>query len=106
MKAENALKPGDVELTKVDDIDGTALEGAVFKIVDANDEKKVIRENIKTGADGKAIATDLRPGDYKFIEVTAPKYYDKIQIRLNLRSQKVKRRRLLLPLKQLNKRRY
>ncbi|MDH8002005.1 SpaA isopeptide-forming pilin-related protein [Bacillus cereus] len=77
VKAENALKPGDVELTKVDDIDGTALEGALFKIVDANDEKKVIRENIKTGADGKAIATGLRPGDYKFIEVTAPKYYDK-----------------------------
>ncbi len=47
MKAENALKPGDVELTKVDDIDGTALEGAVFKIVDANDEKKVIRKNVK-----------------------------------------------------------
>ncbi|MES5941517.1 MULTISPECIES: SpaA isopeptide-forming pilin-related protein [unclassified Bacillus cereus group] len=77
VKAENALKPGDVELTKVDDIDGTALEGAVFKIVDANDEKKVIRENVKTGADGKAIATGLRPGDYKLIEVTAPKYYDK-----------------------------
>ncbi|WP_305926907.1 SpaA isopeptide-forming pilin-related protein [Bacillus mycoides] len=77
VKAENALKPGDVELTKVDDIDGTVLEGAVFKIVDANDEKKVIRENVKTGADGKAIATGLRPGDYKFIEVTAPKYYDK-----------------------------
>ncbi|PRT39072.1 SpaA isopeptide-forming pilin-related protein [Bacillus wiedmannii] len=77
VKAENALKPGDVELTKVDDIDGTALEGAVFKIVDANDEKKVISENVKTGADGKAIATGLRPGDYKFIEVTAPKYYDK-----------------------------
>ncbi|WP_242240734.1 SpaA isopeptide-forming pilin-related protein [Bacillus cereus group sp. BfR-BA-01309] len=77
VKAENALKPGDVELTKVDDIDGTVLEGAVFKIVDANDEKKVIRENVTTGADGKAIATGLRPGDYKFIEVTAPKYYDK-----------------------------
>ncbi|TCJ81293.1 UNVERIFIED_ORG: LPXTG-motif cell wall-anchored protein [Bacillus cereus] len=77
VKAENALKPGDVELTKVDDIDGTVLEGAVFKIVDAHDEKKVIRENVTTGADGKAIATGLRPGDYKFIEVTAPKYYDK-----------------------------
>ncbi|GAB6558875.1 SpaA isopeptide-forming pilin-related protein [Bacillus mobilis] len=77
VKAENALKPGDVELTKVDDIDGTALKGAVFKIVDAHDEKKVIRENVKTGTDGKAIATGLRPGDYKFIEVTAPKYYDK-----------------------------
>ncbi|MED0996698.1 SpaA isopeptide-forming pilin-related protein [Bacillus mobilis] len=77
VKAENTLKPGDVELTKVDDIDGTVLEGAVFKIVDAHDEKKVIRENVTTGADGKAIATGLRPGDYKFIEVTAPKYYDK-----------------------------
>ncbi|MED0946666.1 SpaA isopeptide-forming pilin-related protein [Bacillus mobilis] len=77
VKAENALQPGDVELTKVDDIDGTALEGAVFKIVDANDEEKVIREHVTTGADGKAIATGLRPGDYKFIEVTAPKYYDK-----------------------------
>ncbi|MES5952676.1 SpaA isopeptide-forming pilin-related protein [Bacillus fungorum] len=77
VKAENALKPGDVELTKVDDIDGTVLAGAIFKIVDANDEKKIIRENVKTGADGKAVATGLRPGDYKFIEVTAPKYYDK-----------------------------
>ncbi|MEB9504303.1 SpaA isopeptide-forming pilin-related protein [Bacillus anthracis] len=75
--AENSLKPGDVELTKVDDIDGTVLEGAVFKIVDANDEKKVIRTNLKTGSDGKVTATGLRPGDYKFIEVTAPKYYDK-----------------------------
>ncbi|MGE6538904.1 SpaA isopeptide-forming pilin-related protein [Bacillus luti] len=75
--AENTLKPGDVELTKVDDVDGTALEGAVFKIVDANDEKKVIRTDLKTGSDGKVTATGLRPGDYKFIEVTAPKYYDK-----------------------------
>ncbi|MBK5427054.1 SpaA isopeptide-forming pilin-related protein [Bacillus sp. TH30] len=75
--AENTLKPGDVELTKVDDIDGTALEGAVFKIVDANDDKKVIRTDLKTGSDGKVVATGLRPGDYKFIEVTAPKYYDK-----------------------------
>ncbi|PEW87345.1 collagen-binding protein [Bacillus cereus] len=75
--AENALKPGDVELTKVDDIDGTALEGAVFKIVDAHDDKKVIRTDLKTGSDGKVVATDLRPGDYKFIEMTAPKDYDK-----------------------------
>ncbi|MGM2766817.1 MULTISPECIES: SpaA isopeptide-forming pilin-related protein [unclassified Bacillus (in: firmicutes)] len=77
VKAENALKPGDVELTKVDDIDGTALAGAVFKIVDAHDEKKVIRTDLKTNSDGKVTATGLRPGDYKFIEVTAPKYYDK-----------------------------
>ncbi|MDA1877789.1 SpaA isopeptide-forming pilin-related protein, partial [Bacillus cereus group sp. BY112LC] len=75
VKAENALKPGDVELTKVDDIDGTALEGAVFKIVDANDEKKVIRENVKTGADGKVTVKDLEPGTYRFIETEAPKDY-------------------------------
>lgn len=67
--ATNHLIKGGVTLTKTDDIDGTALAGAVFKIVDANDEKKVIRENVKTGADGKAIATGLRPGNYKFIEV-------------------------------------
>uniref|UniRef100_UPI003983B3D5 SpaA isopeptide-forming pilin-related protein n=1 Tax=Bacillus wiedmannii TaxID=1890302 RepID=UPI003983B3D5 len=76
--ATNHLIKGGVILTKTDDIDNkTTLAGAIFKIVDANDEKKVIRENVKTGADGKAIATGLRPGDYKFIEVTAPKYYDK-----------------------------
>ncbi|WP_002144688.1 SpaA isopeptide-forming pilin-related protein [Bacillus cereus] len=75
--AENDLKPGDVELTKVDDIDGTALEGAVFKIVDAQDDTKIIRTDLKTGSDGKVIATGLRPGDYKFIETTAPKDYDK-----------------------------
>ncbi|HDR8284426.1 TPA: LPXTG cell wall anchor domain-containing protein, partial [Bacillus cereus] len=76
--ATNSLKTGEVELLKVDEFgDKKPLAGAVFKIVDANDEKKVIRENVKTGADGKAIATGLRPGDYKFIEVTAPKYYDK-----------------------------
>ena len=39
--------------------------------------KRKLFAKCKTGADGKAIATGLRPGDYKFIEVTAPKYYDK-----------------------------
>ncbi|MED3445195.1 SpaA isopeptide-forming pilin-related protein [Bacillus thuringiensis] len=73
--ATNHLIKGGVTLTKVDDVDGTALEGAVFKIVDANDEKQVIRENIKTGSDGKVIVKDLEPGAYKFIETEAPKDY-------------------------------
>ncbi|MDR4248741.1 MSCRAMM family protein, partial [Bacillus thuringiensis] len=47
----------------------------VFKIVDANDEKQVIRENIKTGSDGKVTVKDLEPGVYKFIETEAPKDY-------------------------------
>ncbi|WP_249652520.1 SpaA isopeptide-forming pilin-related protein, partial [Lysinibacillus sp. D4A1_S13] len=46
-----------------------------FKMVDANDEKKVIRENVKTGADGKVTVKDLEPGTYKFIETEAPKDY-------------------------------
>ncbi len=33
VKAENALKPGDVELTKVDDIDGTALKVLYLKLL-------------------------------------------------------------------------
>ncbi len=57
--ATNHLIKGGVTLTKTDDIDGTALAGAVFKIVDAHDEKKVIRENVKTGADGKVTVKDL-----------------------------------------------
>ncbi|MBJ6950285.1 hypothetical protein JG666_23755, partial [Vibrio cholerae] len=39
--ATNHLIKGGVPLSKTDDIDGTALAGAIFKIVDANDEKKV-----------------------------------------------------------------
>ncbi|HHT7011038.1 TPA: SpaA isopeptide-forming pilin-related protein, partial [Bacillus cereus] len=73
--ATNHLIKGGVTLTKTDDIDGTALAGAVFKIVDANDEKKVIRENVTTGADGKVTVKDLEPGTYKFIETEAPKDY-------------------------------
>lgn len=58
--ATNHLIKGGVILTKTDDIDDkTTLAGAVFKIVDANDEKKVIRENVKTGADGKVTVKDL-----------------------------------------------
>lgn len=33
---KNSLTKGGVELSKVDDVDGTTLEGAVFKITDMN----------------------------------------------------------------------
>ncbi|MCD4542273.1 DUF1410 domain-containing protein, partial [Klebsiella pneumoniae subsp. pneumoniae] len=62
-------------LTKVDDVDGTILEGAEFIIVDAHDTKKVIRKGLTTDKNGKISASDLRPGDYQFIEVKAPKDY-------------------------------
>ncbi|MFD6506157.1 SpaA isopeptide-forming pilin-related protein [Bacillus sp. NPDC060175] len=73
---KNSLLTGGVTLTKVDDVDGTTLEGAEFIIVDAHDTKKVIRKGLTTDKHGIVTASDLRPGDYQFIEVKAPKDYD------------------------------
>ncbi len=56
---------------------GLPLEGAEFIIVDAHDiRKKVVRKGLTTDEHGKVSASDLRPGDYQFIEVKAPKDYD------------------------------
>ncbi|EOO13109.1 SpaA isopeptide-forming pilin-related protein [Bacillus cereus] len=73
---KNSLLTGGVTLTKVDDVDGTKLEGAEFIIVDAHDTKKVIRKGLTTDENGIVTASDLRPGDYQFIEIKAPKDYD------------------------------
>ncbi|PHD63305.1 SpaA isopeptide-forming pilin-related protein [Bacillus wiedmannii] len=73
---KNSLLTGGVTLTKVDDVDGITLEGAEFIIVDAHDTKKVVRKGLTTDEHGKVSASDLRPGDYQFIEVKAPKDYD------------------------------
>ena len=43
---------GAVELSKVDDIDGTKLEGAVFNIVDM--KGTVIHKNLVTNSKGKS----------------------------------------------------
>ena len=48
-----------MELSKVDDIDGTKLEGAVFNIVDMNGT--VIHKNLVTNSKGKIEIDDLRP---------------------------------------------
>ncbi|MDG2784218.1 SpaA isopeptide-forming pilin-related protein, partial [Vibrio parahaemolyticus] len=71
---KNSLTKGGVELSKVDDVDGTTLEGAVFNIVDMNGT--VIRKSLTTNSQGKISVPDLRPGDYQFIETKAPKHYD------------------------------
>ncbi|MEF7592767.1 SpaA isopeptide-forming pilin-related protein, partial [Bacillus thuringiensis] len=60
--AKNSLTKGAVELTKVDDIDGTTLEGAVFKIVDMNGND--VRTDLTTDKGGKISVSDLLPGDY------------------------------------------
>ena len=56
---KNSLTKGGVELSKVDDVDGTTLEGAVFNIVDM--KGTVIRENLTTNSQGKISVSNLRP---------------------------------------------
>ncbi|PDO96148.1 prealbumin-like fold domain-containing protein, partial [Bacillus anthracis] len=68
--ATNSLTKGAVELSKVDDIDGSTLKDAVFKIVDMNGND--VRTDLTTNKDGKISVSDLRPGDYQFVETKAP----------------------------------
>ncbi|MET1248538.1 SpaA isopeptide-forming pilin-related protein [Sporolactobacillus sp. STCC-11] len=71
--ASNAVNyKGSAELKKVDQ-DGNGLEGAVFKIVDANG--KTIQENLKSDKVGKVTAENLKPGQYSFVETKAPEGY-------------------------------
>ncbi len=94
--------------TKVDDIGGKrSWSGLYLKLLMANDEKKVIRAiNVTTGADGKAIATGVTPGDYKFIEGKAAEVItNKIQKPIIYDSESHNSGYCYHPLKQLNKRR-
>ncbi len=84
--AKNSLTKGAVELTKVDDIDGVTLEGAVFKIVDMNGND--VRSDLTTNKDGKISVSDLRPGDYQFVETKAPDHYDLNQTPINFTVEK------------------
>ena len=46
------------------------LKGAIFKIVDMKGNE--VRTNLGTDKNGKISVSDLRPGDYQFIETKAP----------------------------------
>ncbi|SFG85159.1 SpaA isopeptide-forming pilin-related protein [Sporolactobacillus nakayamae] len=73
VKAPDAVNyKGTVELTKVDS-DGNALEGAEFKIIDA--DGKTIQENLKSDKNGNVTAENLKPGKYQFVETIAPEGY-------------------------------
>ena len=49
------------------------LKGAIFKIVDMKGNE--VRTNLGTDKNGKISVSDLRPGDYQFIETKAPEHY-------------------------------
>ncbi|MFQ9539381.1 MAG: SpaA isopeptide-forming pilin-related protein, partial [Lactococcus lactis] len=63
---------GSAELIKHDS-KGQALEGAVFKVIDA--DGKAVKEGLTSDKDGKVSIDDLAPGEYSFVETKAPTGY-------------------------------
>ncbi|MGL9729316.1 SpaA isopeptide-forming pilin-related protein [Enterococcus sp. DIV0756] len=75
----NALKDADfidykgsAILTKAN-MAGDKLEGAIFHVV--NEAGEQVGDPITSNADGAVIANELAPGNYRFVEVTAPDGY-------------------------------
>lgn len=70
----NKLIYGDVELNKVDkDNHQQKLAGAEFTLQTKKGD--IIQKGLKTNSKGKLEVSNLRPGDYKFIETKAPAGY-------------------------------
>ncbi|KAF1296733.1 hypothetical protein BAU15_08790 [Enterococcus sp. JM4C] len=70
----NKLTPGGVILTKIDDKNGEVLQGAIFELQDQ--AGNAIQSDLTTDASGKIAIDGLAPGDYQFVETTAPTGYD------------------------------
>ena len=75
----NALKDADfidykgsAILTKANKA-GDKLEGAIFHVI--NEAGEQVGNPITSNADGAVIANELAPGNYRFVEVTAPDGY-------------------------------
>ncbi|MBC6315682.1 SpaA isopeptide-forming pilin-related protein [Listeria grandensis] len=65
---------GSIQLTKVDDKVNIPLEGAIYKLLDANGN--VINPSLTTDFRGQLLIQNLRPGKYQLIETTAPEDYE------------------------------
>lgn len=65
---------GDIRLTKTSVADGTPLLGAVFKLVNANDESIEVATG-RTDSNGIVTFTNVLFGTYKLIEVIPPDGY-------------------------------
>ncbi|WP_338335514.1 SpaA isopeptide-forming pilin-related protein [Bacillus altitudinis] len=69
----NKLTPGAVELTKVD-AEGHTLENAEFAL--QSKDGKTLKKSLVTDQKGKLHITDLKPGEYQFVETKAPHGYE------------------------------
>jgi LPXTG-motif cell wall-anchored protein len=72
--AENELITSSVELTKVDAESNNTLAGAEFELQDS--KGNVVQKGFTTNEAGKIVVSDLKPGDYQFVETKAPFGYD------------------------------
>ncbi|MBC2238591.1 SpaA isopeptide-forming pilin-related protein [Listeria innocua] len=70
---ENTLNTGAVELTKVDAATKALLAGATFELQDK--DGSVLQTDLKTDGNGILNVTDLVPGNYQFVETSAPTGY-------------------------------
>ncbi|WP_415452815.1 SpaA isopeptide-forming pilin-related protein [Bifidobacterium psychraerophilum] len=73
VEAKNMEKTGSVRLSKSDGDTGKALAGAVFDLYKADGSK--VASDLKTGEDGTVSFDGLKPGDYYFVETSAPAGY-------------------------------
>uniref|UniRef100_UPI0004651C35 SpaA isopeptide-forming pilin-related protein n=1 Tax=Clostridium sp. Ade.TY TaxID=1391647 RepID=UPI0004651C35 len=77
--AKNDIKLGNAILTKVDSETGQKLEGAEFDLYKINTTNSLIKEKIgsyKTNKSGEIQVSNLRPGNYYFVETKAPQGYE------------------------------
>ncbi|WP_318765663.1 SpaA isopeptide-forming pilin-related protein [Lactiplantibacillus carotarum] len=65
---------GSVVLTKQDSVTKDVIAGAVYDLQNAAGE--VIQSGLTTDAAGKISLSDMQPGDYQFVETTAPAGYE------------------------------
>ena len=68
------------------------LEGAVFKLVDTNNNDVSPYTNLTTDKHGKVKVSNLRPGTYKFIEIALLNITFYEQNLLNLQSIEVRKK--------------
>ncbi|WP_284141505.1 SpaA isopeptide-forming pilin-related protein [Virgibacillus sp. LDC-1] len=73
LTAEN-IELGSVELTKfAADDENNVLEGAQFRL--EKEDGTVVHTSLQTNAAGKITVPHLEPGNYQFVEIKAPTYY-------------------------------
>ena len=82
-KRTNALAKGSLTINKVDAETGKALAGVTYRLYDSAGKKVA---DVTTGADGKAVFTDLSQGKYSYQEIGAPSGYvvDNTKYQINI----------------------